>query len=820
MSVPSSPFHQRLKVGVLGAVVCLIALLPWWRNHGFLRDFYDYGLFINVNARLAEGQRPYTDFTTPAQTAAFVFNYAAESAWGGTYLGMTRGAAALIILGGLSLTFILARRFNPWVAALLALAIVAGSASQHTILFYNPLGVFAMALVVWSFAVAPVLRRETLGWHLLAAAGLLLGGVNKINFHLLACAMAAGWVIHAWLLRKAARPRVLLTFAFIALFGLVLPVSLEIAWTGAGWHGWFYNIVQLPLSARGGRISQLFSPELYLNTVHGYYGTLRIPQVGLIGVLMPLVAIAVALRTPVDGPNGWRRLCLVLAGLLAAFASSALLLTNNEIAYVTFAAALVVSVGLWLGFGLRPRGAGFMAGLLLPAVLLAAAGWESAWQGQRSQFGHDRSPRDEYARGEEAGAEFQYLQGLRVPRPLTDSLRDLARWRQALPGDDATRVFYGPGLEWLEHVWPARKVTGLPLIAAAFDGQRENKLLEREVIRSDAFRHMVAMEAWDHWNASVQDIMARTMMKQRITTGIMAYRKLPPGTVSARPIDFLFGGLGSNVDGLRIITPMPMPGLSDGRRYLGIDRGEGRIEVNTPCRRMSAEYVLERIGSDSPGPLIAHLAVYANMSGAMLPRWSADIPLPDGKNELVVAIDPVDGSGLPLTFTVTVPGVAAGSLRAGWRAFHLSDTVDSDAVAPMLQSGVDPLMNAGEAVRRSALPDELRRAPTFIRRALVEDDALLLPAGGELWVKLEGLYTDIPITVRSKDPRTDPKPTVHAVYYKGGRLERFVPNFDPTNGSVRFKAWSPENGGWIGILADPDAGSAALAVKIGSTGTR
>src|SRR4051812_6597180 len=116
MSLPRpSSIASRITLAALGLAVCLIALLPWWHNHGFLRDFYDYGLFINVNARLAQGQHPYTDFTTPAQSAAFLLNYAAENAGGGTYVGLTRGAAALIVVGGFGLTLMLARRFKAWV---------------------------------------------------------------------------------------------------------------------------------------------------------------------------------------------------------------------------------------------------------------------------------------------------------------------------------------------------------------------------------------------------------------------------------------------------------------------------------------------------------------------------------------------------------------------------------------------------------------------------------------------------------------------------------------------------------------------------------
>ena len=815
------PLHQpsnssRLKTGALGIAVCLIALLPWWHNHDVLRDFYDYGLFINVNARLAQGDRPYADFTTPAQTAAFLLNYAAERAGGGTYVGMTRGAAALIIVSGLGLMLMLARRFNPWIAALLSLAIAVGSASQHTIAFYNPLGVVAMALVVWSFAVAPLLRRETWGWHLLAAIGLLLGGANKINFHLLACAMAAGWVIHAWLLQKPAASRGLLTLAFIAAFGLVVPIGLEIAWTGAGWDRWFYNIVQLPLDARGGRISYLFSPKLYLTTVHDYYGELRVPPVGLIGVLMPLIAIIAAVRGTASPRRGWHMMLQILAGLLAALASVALLLTNNEIAYVTFAAALVIAVGLWLGFRPAPRGAAFVAGVLLPAIILAAAGWESAWRGQRSQFGHDEPDRTGYVRGESLGPDFGYLRGLHLPPRLTGSLQEFAAWRGRFSPEEATGIFYGPGLEWLEHVWPVRKVPGLPLVASAFDNSREAELLKRTVIDGDTFHHLAVLEAWDHWSAAVQDQLTRTTFKQRLGSGLLVYRKLKPGTVSSRPLDFLHSGLGANVDSLRMITRMPLQDLSEHRRFLGIAEGEGRLDVETPARRMSAEYVLARTTPGTGGALTARLAIYANMLGGLLPRWSGEITLPENTDEILVRTDPVDGSGLPLVFTVTIPEESAGKVRAGWRGFHLADTADRDEQPPALQSGFTALVSAGKDVRANLLPPSLQDAPVYLRKVWIQNGALLMPGGGEIWVKLKGLYPQMKISARLLDPKADAIPQVQVVYYKGGRLERFAPSVDRAAGTVHFTAWSAENDGWLGILADPQLTVLPMTVSIDS----
>ena len=89
----------------------VIALLPWWRNHGYLRDFYDYGLAISGVGLIEQGQRPYLDFATPIQAGFFGLSWLAEKSGGGTYLALTRGAAALIVAMAAGLSIILARRW-------------------------------------------------------------------------------------------------------------------------------------------------------------------------------------------------------------------------------------------------------------------------------------------------------------------------------------------------------------------------------------------------------------------------------------------------------------------------------------------------------------------------------------------------------------------------------------------------------------------------------------------------------------------------------------------------------------------------------------
>lgn len=810
----TSATRRNLMLGILCVAMALVALLPWWRNHDHVRDFYDYGLFINVNARLAEGQRPFVDFTTPAQSAAFILNYAAERIGGGTYRGMTGGAAALIILGVVGLSLMLARRMGVIAAGVVATAIVIGSASQHTILFYNPIGVLSLALVGWSFAVAPLLRRTDIGWHGLAAVGLFVGGINKVNFHLIACAMAIGWMAWAWKSQRASVKRVVATAIFVVFFGAVLPVATELAWTGTDWRNWYYNVVQLPLSARGGRISLLFSSALYFGTLHDYYGEIRLPQAGLFGVFMPLVAAIAAWRTGNRTDGRWRLVFMISAGVFSALAGVALLLTNNEISYVTFAASLVLTVGLWLGFRVEAKGGWFLLGVLIPALLLGSFGWESAWRGQRSQFGHSNESREDYRSGGDIGPDFAYLHGTFIPSVQTKSLSALADWRQTLAESDRKRIFYGPGVEWLEHIWPVNPVRGLPLVAAGFETERETALLEREVLQGKKFRYLLVVVAWDHWGVKAEQEMPRSFTKISIGRLFYAYEKLAPNTVWARPLEYnvAFGG---NVDSSRLISTGELLQLEDGRGFLGSHSRVSEVEISAPSNRASGEAVLKRLVPASGEMEAVRFRVWAKNLEERYPRWSQDLVLEEGKDELIIPTDRLDASSRPLLFTVEIPGSMAGKVAAGWRALTLWDSIDGTNLPPLLQPGAAPANVAGAALRQAVLKDGFGDLPVFVRNAWMESGACRLSPGGEVWIHLTGIFTKI--EVMAKEPGLSlANPRMKVVYYKGGRLETFHPAATQEAGTVRYAAWSPENGGWLGILADPDRAGPGCIVQIES----
>ena len=140
-----------------------------------------------------------------------------------------------------------------------------------------------------------------------------------------------------------------------------------------------------------------------------------LPQTGLIGVGLTLVTVTAILRKTWREAGWLEKFLPLVCGVVALLGGAVLLTTNMDIAYIGLAGWLVLLVALWLGYDLPARGPWFYGGLVLPVVIVGGIAWLSAWQGQRSQFGHSSAPRADYVTGEQAGPDFAYLRGTRLP---------------------------------------------------------------------------------------------------------------------------------------------------------------------------------------------------------------------------------------------------------------------------------------------------------------------------------------------------------------------------------------------------------------------
>jgi hypothetical protein len=817
-AIASTAPKSRWLSWILMALVALLTLAPWWHNRVYVRSFFDYGLVIGGTGRIEAGQRPYVDFISPAQAGWFFLNRTAEQLGGGTYLGMTLGGAAAILVALAVFTGMLARRWPPPAAMLVAGALVCATVSQHTLLWYNPWGVVWLVVAAWAGAVAPVLRREHLGWHALAAAALFFGGINKINMQLMALALVSAWAVRAGLTGRAGWGRVGLTLLFYPVCA-ILPVLAELAWTGASFASWWHNVVALPAGSRSGMALRAFAPEyLFTPFNHHYEGTVLLPA-GLIGLILTLLTLAAILRQAWREGGWWEKSLPIGCAAVAYAAGVVLMATNMDIVNIALGGWIGLLVALWLGHGLPARGAWFYGGLVVPTVLIGAVAWHSAWLGQRSQFGHSRSPRASYMDAGGAGPEFAYFRGTRLPPETVESLREMAAWRRSLPPGGQAGHFFGPGTEWAAHIWPAMRTPDLPLSVYWQPGNSDARTVVARLaaaLEKGEFRGITVSGVLDHWEGSHRLLLDRRYGRIHLGTDYFAYTFTDNAGVAGAPVWFT-QNLGGNADSRDIVTDSRFLRLADGRMFLGVEQGEGMMKLAIPANRLQGEVVVRRQEGAPREAVAVEFAIYAQPDAATrYDRWRERVVLPHGQDEVIVPYA-IDGSGMPTTFTVAIAEGQAGMVAAGWRGPRITHVGRSGPAEPawLFHGRSEPVV-LDERALALLLPDAWRPEQAFMRNGRVTQQGIELLPGGEIWLKTTGFVTAFAGLGKVEHGwDASAPPLVRGMWYLGGRLEVISQLVAREHDhAAEFRAWCAEAGGWLIIAVDPTANAPAVRVRV------
>lgn len=792
---------------MLVAIVAVLTLAPWWRNHTHLRSFFDYGLVIGGAGRIEAGQRPYVDFITPAQAGWYFLNWVSEKAGGGTFQGMTMGGAASIVISLVVLTGMLGRRWPLPAAVLLAGALVCATVSQHALWWYNPWGVVLLTVVAWAGAAAPVLRREHLGWHVLTAAALFFGGINKINMQLMSVALALAWAARAGVTGKASWGRVWATGLFYAVC-LALPVLAEMAWTGASFAEWWHNVVTLPAASRSGMALLAFAPKYLLTPFNNHYAGVVLLQAGLVGLVLTMLTMAAILRKTWREAGWWEKVLPIACAGVAYVGGVVLLATNMDIVYIGLGGWIALLVALWLGYGLPPRGAWFYGGLVLPAVLIGAIGWHSAWLGQRSQFGHSTSLREKYVDAAEAGPDFAYFRGTLMPPETVASLKQLALWRQSLTAERQAGHFFGPGTEWAARLWPVMHTPGLPISVYRQPGNSDahgvvNRLAT--ALRDGTIREITVARVLDYWEERHLPLLAHRYDKQPLGDIFSVYSANVADGVSGSPIWFTraFGG---NADSRYLVSEARFAGKDEWHQFLGVSQGQGTMLLKAPSNRLQGEVVVRRMQGEPAVAAAADFVIYAQANAtARFERWRQRVELPADQEEIRVPYS-IDGSGMPTSFVVDVPEEHAGKIVAGWRGPQILHTFNEGPAEPEWffpgRAGVTVL---GEEALAKLLPEDWRPERAFMRKGRVTEQGVELFSGGEIWLKAEGFVSEFSgqaVVASEWDPAYIP--FVRGLWYRGGRLEVYTQVLaNESDRAANFNAWCSEPGGWLVIAVDP-----------------
>lgn len=814
-SIPVSKKPATWPAWLLVALLAALMLAPWARNRAYVGSFYDYGAIMGGVGRLTDGQKPYVDFVTPMQAGVFLFNAWAEKI-GGTFQGMTWGAAISGILALAALFGMLSRRWPLPAAALVAGGLVCATMTQHTLFWYNPWGVTLVTIVAWAGAVAPVLRRESWPWHALAGAALFLGGMNKINMQLMALGLGAAWAARAALTGRSGWGRAAATLlAYAACAGLA--VLVEMAWTGASFAIWWHNVIALPVAMRADMLGQSFSLRFLSEPPHNYYGSLPLPQLVPLGLLATALTLVAILRRTWRAAGWVEKILPVGCAAVALLGSAVLLMTNMDIVYIGLGGWLALLVALWLGYGLPARGGWFYGGLVLPVIVVGGLGWHSAWMGQRSQFGHSSAPRVAYVDGVEIDPEFAYFRGTKMPPELADSFQQLAVWRRSLAPERRTAIFFGTGTECLARIWPAMHLPGMSAFIVSGNMGREEEARLHAGIRTGVFKEITILQWADYWPDAAITRLRYAYDKRSVGFDFYVYSLPSDPWLSIHPVQFVrtFGG---NADARRILSDAEYLELPLGQKFLGVTAGRGEMLLNFPTNRLRGEVVVRRVAGAPRAPLAADFGIYAKADGAgHFERWRARVELPADQEQVLVNYE-IDSSSLPTVFTVEVPPEFAGKVGAGWRLPRIEHVNAEGPDAPeWFYRGEAAVMMLNEEALGRLLPGEWRPSQAWLRGGRVTDDGIELSPGGELWLRVAGIVKEMTghVELAVPAPWTGELPVLRSMWFAGCRLEVYVDEaVRREDGRMEFITWCAEPGGWLVIGLEPTAKAPPVRVRV------
>ena len=790
---------RELSRGAGAIVVLALLLMPWWRNYGWLRDFYDYGHVIAGVGRIEAGERPYVDFLTPIQTLQYYVCVLAEKVWGARYLSLAYAAAVFIAGTFIGFVALLVRPLGWWLAVAIAAAVVAASGLQHTIPWYNAMGVAWVAVAFWVMATSGPGRRGVWGAVLVAGA-LWLGGMTKLTYQVAATALVLSLIV-----RAAERGAVTWRGAAIWFFGAVgfatvVPVATEMALTGASWARWKQNVLGLA-QARTELLSAIGTWKFYWQTPHDYHPPVYLTFMGAWGTALMLAVTTIAgveiwIRGKRRGRElGW--LAVVSGG--ASACGLVFLALHFEIAHLAGAAWLVLATGVVLVFVRRETGrcrAWARGVLAVGAVTLLVPAWASAWQGARAIWGHGKMARSEMKLADDLPERFGYLRGLRIEPGLHAGLRRLEAFRaeRIAEGAKEENFRFVHGTEWLVRAMPGGASQGMPLWlqeGTTFSA-REKEAILREFERTRRWEVMIAERAWNHWQPDFHRVLDRRYEDGEIGGNLVAYWLPGKSTAAlAQPLEWA-RRTGSNLyahamaveDGWMEWLHRPGSGWFAGSWE------SSRVVLGFGLYRLSGDFVGELSPEAERAEARFRIRVLEGPLAGQL-WWDEGVVL-TRENPSVTRPFSVSPGGWRVALEVELP--EGQTMLGGWRALRTDHTAGSETPGGPLERGL----------KRRELNE---RVVFFGNDEPVAEErdgqrGWRVGAGGEAWVRVGPDVGQVAGRYRVEGGNGV---RVVMAYVHGGRFDLF---YDREIGAEELKAGAsgafdvpaPERGGWV-VLA-------------------
>jgi len=812
MSRESSIRRGRAAV-VAGAGVLLAVLLlvPWWRNHAILRDFYDYGLVMAAVGRMEAGERPYVDFATPIQTLHFLLAQAAERIWGARYLSLTYANAAAMVGALAGFALMLRGRLGAGLAWAVGAAVVLASFGQHAIVWHNALGVAWLAVATWSAARIGRTGERGGTWAVAMLAALWLGGMTKVTYQVASLAFVMLFLIRAvWGGRVSAGVGAALGLAVMG-FGVVAPVLTEMAYTGASFATWKENVFELAASRRE-LLLRVLSPEFYWRTPHDYYMGANFQFVGGWGVLLVGAAGWVLWKRRGAGEKARGDAGFLILGVGGAVVCGAVLLaTNFEIAQVSGAAWLVLATALVIAFGREREGRWI---LVAGAATLAVPAWWAAWTGARVLWGREELVRERFVSADELPARYAYLRGMRIEATMRDSLHGFDEYaRERSEGG----IYFALGTEWMVRAAPEARHPGLPLWL--HDGTTYSDhnawILNARLAHGGGIETVVTFEAWNHWHFGAAEMLQQAWSgPRRVGPHLMVYEIRPAmERPLAQPVEFA-AATRSNVYARRVRTEGTEVALrvrKDGA-YLAQPAGSA-VGLEFPVEMLRGEMVAE-LTRPVGKPVGVTMRVRTDgEEGKSLAEWRVEL-----SNDVSTRLGDfeVEAGGKNVVLEVET---GDARVRAGWRKLRTrgAERNGRDVPGPLdveLKALTLPA-NFKEALMAWEAPSQPMQAAVFgidtFGEVRNEEWELFVHAPGEVWLQPQTAATRVSGEFGLREhawthAESLPGAIARVVWVKSGRLEvLFEKELRPIvreedRAVQKFEVTLPEKGGWVGLV--------------------
>lgn len=818
-SLDRSQWDFRFGYTVLILVV-LGATMVWLRNRDILSDLYDYSSMITAAGKIEAGLKPYTDFRSTMQSACYVLPALVENIFGHNYLGLTWGGLVLSLGGALVLFALLRPSFGVFTAAMLTGAMTLAGFAQHVVVFYNPLGILCLALVIFGLAKPPPLS----GWRIgLVVAALIIGGANKINFQALTIGLGGILILRAGVAREITWKQVSGWWASLLGFGLIVPIGLELWWTGATPADWYFNVIGLA-EARVGFVSQIFSLKSYLEptyTLHQHVLIQPLHTIGL-GVLLGVSSLAwrqisVKSTTATDP----RRILLLRATLVllagaVGIGGVLLTITNIEIITLTSLGVLVGTVAIAISFEIAGRKS-IQLILSAAALLWIIVGGYAAWTGSRVLYAREGIDRVPFVRLVNPPPSLKYLEGVRLDADLRNSLlltaKELSRIKKKQ--GDLSSVLFGPTLEWLERAHPESILKGMPVwydlgtSLQTTDGpwlisSLENKQIDRIFVHPD----------WESWPEDFHTWLQTNFRAIPLGKVVKLYERRnlltneAPKTFADQNALAMLDRTGSqiHVRTTRVpVEPPPSFMTSPWGDFFGATGG-WTWWWDRPSRIVEGVFVaVAQSGLKSSASI--SWRIIASSQGEAEVLLSQKVKLSETQSESRIPFR-VEPNGQPLTFEIEVEEGASSSIATGWRnvrILHVGDT--SDDVPP-------PGLNIHAPAHKIIAPDGVV-SWLRVKNDQFQDHAYT--TAFEVWKQGSETGGNWQATLNIEPHSESPgaTPVIMLIWCKSSRLEILQQAVPPTeSGTFTVGAAMPEPGGWVGVVVRPIEQGKPLNSKI------